>query len=280
MGLVGPNNVDATSLLLVLAVGACLSGTANAIWEIVKERAIYSRERSAGLSAGAYLISKLVVLGLISGLQAVILVLVGLSGRPLPRQGAFLTSLPLVELMLAMFALGVASMTLGLVLSSLVDTSDKAMPLLVVVVMFQVVLSGGIFPLHGKAGLQEVSWVSPSRWGYAATASTVNLNTVIPPTAAMGRLPHVFAMPGGTAVAVAKVGTGDAVGTTPSPTASPAVGAAQRTAAAPTASSSDPLWDHNAQTWLTDMIVLLLLGLGFALITWWRLIKMGPVKRR
>jgi ABC transport system ATP-binding/permease protein len=280
MGLVGPNNVDATSLLLVLAVGACLSGTANAIWEIVKERAIYSRERSAGLSAGAYLISKLVVLGLISGLQAVILVLVGLTGRPLPKQGAILTSLPLAELMLAMFALGVASMTLGLVLSSLVDTSDKAMPLLVVVVMFQVVLSGGIFPLHGKAGLQEVSWVSPSRWGYAATASTVNLNTVIPPTTAIGRLPRAIAMPAGTAVTIAKVGTGDRAVTTPSPTASPTVGTAQRSATAPTASSSDPLWDHNATTWLTDMVVLLLLGLGFALITWWRLIKMGPVKRR
>ena len=60
----------------------------------------------------------------------------------------------MVELVLAMFALGVASMTLGLLLSSLVDTSDKAMPLLVVVVMFQVVLSGGIFPLHGKVGLR------------------------------------------------------------------------------------------------------------------------------
>ncbi|HSR82897.1 MAG TPA: FHA domain-containing protein [Streptosporangiaceae bacterium] len=229
-GLVGPNNVDATSLLLVLAVGACLSGTANAIWEIVKERSIYSRERSAGLSAGAYLVSKLVVLGLITGLQAVVLVLVGLSGRPLPPQGAVLTGLPLAELMLAMFALGVASMTLGLLLSSVVDTSDKAMPLLVIVVMFQVVLSGGIFPLHGKAGLEELSWFSPSRWGYAANASTANLNTVVP----------AAAPPGGT----------------------------------------DPLWNHSPHTWLIDMAVVVLLALGFAVITWWRLLKMGPIKRR
>jgi ABC transport system ATP-binding/permease protein len=214
----------------VLAVGACLSGTANAIWEIVKERSIYIRERSAGLSAGAYLVSKLVVLGLITGLQAVVLVLVGLSGRPLPPQGAVLTGLPLVELMLAMFALGVASMTLGLLLSSVVDTSDKAMPLLVVVVMFHVVLSGGIFPLHGKAGLEELSWFSPSRWGYAATASTANLNTVVP----------AAAPPGGT----------------------------------------DPLWNHSPQTWLIDMAVVVLLALGFAVITWWRLLKMGPIKRR
>jgi ABC-type multidrug transport system ATPase subunit/pSer/pThr/pTyr-binding forkhead associated (FHA) protein len=275
MGLAGPNNVDATSLLLVLAVGACLSGTANAIWEIVKERSVYSRERSAGLSAGAYLISKLVVLGMISGLQAVVLVLVGLTGRQLPEHGAILTSLPLVELMLAMFALGVASMTLGLLLSSVVDTSDKAMPLLVVVVMFQVVLSGGIFPLHGKAGLEEVSWLSPSRWGYAATASTVNLNTVIPQAAALGSGPRVASLPSAAPVAVAKFTGSRETTTVPRRSA-----AASGQAASAAATGTDVLWEHNAQTWLIDMAVMLLLALGFALITWWRLLKMGPIKRR
>jgi ABC-type multidrug transport system ATPase subunit len=274
-GLVGPDNVNATSLLLVLAVGACLSGAANAIWEIVKERSIFSRERSAGLSAGAYLMSKLIVLGLISGLQAVVLVLVGLTGRPLPHQGAILAHAPLVELMLAMFALGVASMTLGLLLSSVVDTSDKAMPLLVVIVMFQVVLSGGVFPLHGKVGLEQVSWLAPSRWGYAATASTVNLNAVIPPTASGTKAPRYPAAAGlGSAgpVTVAKVAAAKKPHTAPS---------ARPGRTAVTASSgTDPVWDHNARTWLTDMAFLLLLAFGFALLTWWRLVKMGPVKRR
>jgi ABC transport system ATP-binding/permease protein len=282
-GLLGPNNVDATSLLLVLAVGACLSGTANAIWEIVKERSVYSRERSAGLSAGAYLISKLVVLGLMSGLQAVVLVLVGLTGRPLPAHGAILTNLPLVELMLAMFALGVASMTLGLLLSSLVDTSDKAMPLLVVVVMFQVVLSGGIFPLHGKVGLEEASWFSPSRWGYAATASTSDLNHVIPPTAGPApRGPGVTSLRAPGPVTVAKVTAVGRSSKTPSPSPTPQLKSPtpQLNKAPPTASGTDPLWDHNPRTWLTDIALLLLLAFGFALITWWRLLKMGPVKRR
>jgi hypothetical protein len=280
MGLLGPNNVDATSVLLVLAVGACLSGTANAIWEIVKERSIYSRERSAGLSAGAYLISKLVVLGLISGLQAVVLVLVGLTGRPLPKQGTVLPHLPLVELMLAMFALGVASMTLGLLLSSLVDTSDKAMPLLVVVVMFQVVLSGGIFPLHGKTGLEQVSWISPSRWGFAATGATVNLNAVIPPTSALPALRGPGALPVSRPVTVARVTAGQSPSASPSasPSPSPSVSPAGQPATA--SSSADPVWDHTASTWLTDMAILILLALAYAVITWWRLVRMGPVKRR
>ncbi len=236
-GLAGVNNADATSLLLVLAVGACFAGAANSVWELVKERSIYSRERAAGLSAGAYLLSKLLILGVISSVQAAVMLAIGLTGRPLPAHGAVLTNLPMVELLLAMAALAIASMTLGLLVSAVVNTTDKALPLLVVAVMAQVVLSGGIFPLYGKAGLQQISWLSPSRWGFAATASTVNLNKIGPPLAA-------------------------------------------QSAASGTAVPPDPLWDHTAATWLTDMGILLLLALAFALLTWWRLAKMGPAKRR
>ena len=232
-GLQGPNNAGAQTLLLVLAVGACFSGAANAIWEIIKERSIYSRERAAGLSAGAYLLSKLLILGVISALQSVILVAVGLTGRPLPPQGALLTHLPLLELLLAVAALGVASMALALLISSLVNSSEKAIPLLVGIVMFQVVLSGGIFPLHGKVGIEEVAWLSPSRWGYAATAATADLNKIMP-----------AASPSGPAV------------------------------------TADPLWNHTAVAWLTDIGVLLALALVFCLLTWRRLIKMGPLQRR
>jgi ABC transport system ATP-binding/permease protein len=281
-GLIGPDNPDATSLLLVLSVGAVLSGTANAIWEIVKERSIYSRERAAGLSSGAYLASKLLILGVMSGVQAVVLVAVGLIGRPLPKQGTILPHLPLVELMLAMFVLGIGAMALGLLLSAIVDTSDKAMPLLVLVVMFQVVLSGGIFPLHGKAGLEQVSWLSPSRWGYAATGATVDLNHVIPPTSAPLRTPWLGSPAGlpGRTVTIAQVSKPKHKKTA-SPSASPgATPTGTSVATASSGSTTDPLWDHNAKTWLTDIIALLLLALGFAMLTWWRLAKMGPVKRR
>ena len=121
------------------------------------------------------------VLGTISAVQAVILVLIGLAGRPLPPRGAVLGSLPLVELMAAIAVLAVASMTAGLLISALVSSSDKTMPLLVVAVLVQVVLSGAVFRLNGKAGLEQFAWLSPSRWGLGATASTVDLNAVTPP---------------------------------------------------------------------------------------------------
>ena len=57
-------------MLLILVIGACFIGAANSVRELVKERPIYARERAAGLSSGAYLLSKLIVLGVISGVQA------------------------------------------------------------------------------------------------------------------------------------------------------------------------------------------------------------------
>jgi ABC-type multidrug transport system ATPase subunit/pSer/pThr/pTyr-binding forkhead associated (FHA) protein len=180
-GLTGTSNGNAIQVLLILVMGACLIGVANAVRELVKERPIYYRERAAGLSPGAYLASKLAVLGLISAVQAVVLVLIGLAGRPLPRHGAFLTAAPLAELMLGIAVLAVASMTAGLLISAVVNSSDKTMPLLVVTVLAEVVLSGGVFRLNGTAGLEQISWLSSSRWGFGAVASTSNLNQVTPP---------------------------------------------------------------------------------------------------
>jgi hypothetical protein len=164
-------NADAQTLLLVLAVGACLTGIANSVRELVKERAIYSRERAAGLSAGVYLSSKLVILGAISGLQAVILVALGLFGRPMPAHGALLGHAALAEVLLAVALLAVASMTLGLLVSAMVSTSERTMPFLVLLTMAQLVLSGDVLPINGRAGLEQLAWLSPSRWGLGATGA-------------------------------------------------------------------------------------------------------------
>jgi ABC transport system ATP-binding/permease protein len=173
-------NPDAGTLLLIMAICACLAGMASSVRELVKERSIFARERAAGLSPGAYLASKLLVLGVISILQSTLLVLLGVSWRQLPAHGAFLIGAPLLELILGIALLAVASMCLGLFVSAIVSTSEKAMPFLVLFTMIQVVLSGYVVPLAGNVGLQQLSVVAPSRWGLAAAATTVNLNVITP----------------------------------------------------------------------------------------------------
>jgi ABC-type multidrug transport system ATPase subunit len=311
LGLVGPDNQGAESLLLILVISACFAGAANAVRELVKERPIYSRERAAGLSSGAYITSKLVILGLISGVQAMVMVTIGLVGRPLPAHGAFLQQ-PLVELIVAIGVLAIVSMTLGLLISASVDTSEKTMPLLIVAVIFQVVMTGGVFPLTGKAGLEQVAWLAPSRWGFAAAASTVNLNVISLPV--VPKVPAVkkpapgsshkprskhkarhapqpatsrgtATAPGSAKAHVPAKGHGPAKGhhpakAHPSGKADVSPGTATQTATAASAGTADPLWKHTARTWVTDMAVMLLLGLAFTLIAWWRLVKLSPGRRK
>jgi ABC-type multidrug transport system ATPase subunit len=267
-GFAGHGNEDAISVLLVLVIGACFIGAANSVRELVKERAIYTRERAAGLSAGAYLVSKLLILALISAIQSLILVGIGILGRKLPATGSFLHHLPLVELLIAMAVLSIVSMTLGLLISAMVNSSDKTMPLLVVGVMFQVILTGGIFPVAGKVGLEQISWVAPSRWGFAAVASTVRLNVIEQlPQALTGASPPA---PSGSASGAAAASQSPAA----TPTGGPAGAASE--ASEPT----DPLWDHDSSAWLKDMGLLIALGLVFTGLSWWRLVKIKPGRRR
>ena len=90
--------------------------------------------------------------------------------------------------MLGVAVLAIASMTAGLLISAAVNSSDKTLPLLVVTVLVEVVLSGGVIRLNGSAGLQQLAWLTPSRWGFGAVASTIDLNHVTPPPA--GRHPR------------------------------------------------------------------------------------------
>jgi hypothetical protein len=103
------------------------------------------------------------------------------SWRQFPAHGAFLTGFPLIEVILGIAVLAVASMCLGLLVSAMVSTSEKAMPFLVLFTMVQVVLSGYVVPLANNPGLKQFSMIAPSRWGFAAAASTVNLNVITPP---------------------------------------------------------------------------------------------------
>ncbi|MBF6166410.1 FHA domain-containing protein [Streptomyces gardneri] len=172
------SNVDAPTKLMILAFAACFVGTGNSIREIVKEQTIYRRERAAGLSAGVYLMSKLLVLSVITTLQAAVLVMIGTIGVSMPPKGVF-TSVEL-ELILVMALLGIASLALGLLVSVSVNTSEKTLPLLIVLSMAQLVLTGGMVRLPGTPVLGQLSYLSPSRWGYGAGAATLDLDTLSP----------------------------------------------------------------------------------------------------
>ncbi|MGW0907590.1 FHA domain-containing protein [Streptomyces sp. NPDC002853] len=172
-------NGDAGTIMLILAVGMCFSGAANSVRELIKERVIYERERATGLSRSAYLMSKVIVLGVITALQGVIICGIGFATRDLPEEGLIFP--PAVEICLVIIALGFTSMMFGLVISSLVKTAEKTMPLLVMFAIVQVVFTGVLFQVYGSPGLEQFAWLMPSRWAIAGAGATLDLAHLMPP---------------------------------------------------------------------------------------------------
>ncbi|MFC6064436.1 FHA domain-containing protein [Streptomyces ochraceiscleroticus] len=173
-------NRDAATIMLILTVGMCFSGAANSVRELIKERVIYERERATGLSRSAYLMSKVVVLGLVTALQGVIIAAIGFSTRNMPAEGLIVQDLPAIEMTVAIIALGFTSMMFGLLISSLVKTAEKTMPLLVMFAIVQVVFTGVLFQLYNTPGVAQFAWLMPSRWAVAALGATADLNTLLP----------------------------------------------------------------------------------------------------
>ncbi|MEU0785771.1 FHA domain-containing protein [Streptomyces sp. NPDC006173] len=171
----------AMNALLILCVGGVLTGAANAVRELVKERVIYQRERAVGLSRSAYLMSKVVVLGTITVLQAVVLTLVALFGVDLNAPGGEGVLMPpLVEITLAVALLAFTAMMLGLLVSAVVRKEEVTMPLLVLLAIVQVVFCGALLKLHGVPGIEQLAWLVPSRWALGAMAGTIGLSRIVP----------------------------------------------------------------------------------------------------
>ncbi|MCT9109033.1 FHA domain-containing protein [Streptomyces mirabilis] len=170
-----------TNALLTLCIGGVLAGAANAVREMVKERGIYQRERAVGLSRSAYLMSKIVVLGTITVLQAVVLTLVALFGVDLDAPGGKGVLMPpLFEITLAVALLAFSAMMLGLLVSAVVTKEEVTMPLLVLIAVVQVVFSGALLKLHGVPGVEQLAWLVPARWALGAMSGTIDLGRIVP----------------------------------------------------------------------------------------------------
>lgn len=161
------------NILGAVVVAAVAIGAANSIREIVKELPIYQRERAIGLQRSAYLASKVLVLGALTCAQVFVLVVITTLRSGGPGHANVLV-IPHLELIFDVMLTGVAAVSLGLVLSTLVSSSEKAMALIPVVFVVQWLFSGAALDLQSKPVLREVAMVTSANWGMAAAASTTN----------------------------------------------------------------------------------------------------------
>jgi len=166
-------------LLFLVSIIVLWSGCNNTAKEIVKEEAIYARERAVNLAILPYVASKFIVMSVLTVFQTVLLmgmVYGTLYALHMIKPGFIEhNEMPAKEYMLPygpqfgfLALLAMAGVALGLLLSACVSSPDRANALLPYVLIPQIILGGGIMPI--KYGVLEwLAWVlSPEYWAFRA----------------------------------------------------------------------------------------------------------------
>ncbi len=175
----GPAPTQPQYIMVLLNIGAVFMGTALTIRDLIGERPIFRREQAVGLSTTAYLLAKVVVFCAFATAQAAIATAIVRVGKGAPTADPPLFGNSTFSLFLTVAATCVASAMLGLLMSAVAQSNEQIMPLLVVSIMGQLVLCGGMIPVTGRLGLNQLSWVTPGRWGYAAGASSIDFPSLV-----------------------------------------------------------------------------------------------------
>jgi hypothetical protein len=144
----------------LMAVSAIWFGTNNAAREIVGELPIFKRERMFNQGIFPYILSKITVLGAFAAAQAILFVLI-IYVRYQDTNPSW--NDPLVTFFW-MLSISLAATLMGLLLSSLVKTTEKVMTIVPIVLIPQIMLAGIVAKISLPL-VEVISYVTLSRWG-------------------------------------------------------------------------------------------------------------------
>lgn len=134
------NTPNDARTIFIAAVIAMWLGANNAIREIVSETAVYERERLVNLKIPSYVLSKFTILAGIGLIQCFLFMLI------MTIFGRF-ESVDFSMLTLILYLTLLAGAAIGLFFSALVSSTEKAMSILPLILIPQLLLSGFLKPL-------------------------------------------------------------------------------------------------------------------------------------
>ncbi|MCL5045089.1 MAG: ATP-binding cassette domain-containing protein [Deltaproteobacteria bacterium] len=139
-------------------------GCLNSAREVVKELPIYLRERAVNLRLGSYLLSKLLPLTGLCALQCVALLAIVSRMVPIPGSNA--------ERGVVLFLTALAAMTMGLMVSAFVSSTDKAIATIPLLIIPQMILSDVSIRLgHTSKAIAKLSIIA--YWSFNAIKVTL-----------------------------------------------------------------------------------------------------------
>ncbi|MGB3693100.1 MAG: ATP-binding cassette domain-containing protein [Spirulinaceae cyanobacterium] len=165
----------ALRVLFVFTCAAMWVGLSTSLQEVVKEAAIYARERLVNLALLAYFGSKTLILGGVAALQTLLITIVILIGFQSPDPEFIAWPLGLaITTFLTLFT----CISLGLMVSTTVKNSSQANNALPLLLLPQIIFSGVLFKMTGIGS--KISWLMLSRWSVGAYGSLVDVNAMVP----------------------------------------------------------------------------------------------------
>ncbi len=170
-----PVDGDASHVMVMLffaTVIPFLVGALSSVREIVKEKAIYRRERTVNLRIIPYLLSKMGVGFLFALYHAAALLVLKLVAVDFSHLG--LEDLGLYYLLLVLAVM--SGVMWGLLISALAPREEQAILVAIVLVVIQLVFSGGILPLSqlGTAG-EAIGYATSSKWAFEAVVDVTQV---------------------------------------------------------------------------------------------------------
>jgi ABC transport system ATP-binding/permease protein len=151
-------------IMFILGISAVWLGCLNSAREVVKELPIYLRERSVNLKIAPYLLSKVLPLSILCLIQCAALLAVV----------AYLISIPgnLALRGIVLFITAMAATTMGLTVSALVSSSDKAIGMIPLLLIPQVILSNAVVKLGANSKL-VAQFTMISFWSFDGLKATL-----------------------------------------------------------------------------------------------------------
>ncbi len=143
-------------VMFLMAIAAIWFGVSNSAKEIVGEKDVAQREFRVNVLLFPYLISKQLVLFLLSAVQTFIFLGILMLVYPDLNNFIFLYGILLV--------LSICAIQFGLMLSALTQTTEEVMSLLPIALMPQIILSGVLQPIESTVTM-FLSYLTIGRWG-------------------------------------------------------------------------------------------------------------------
>ena len=166
------DTLDAMTAMYIITAFAIFLGAFNSAREITKEIPIYARERLVNLGVLPYVMSKVAVLSVVSLIQSALLLGIFAVGVDLSDLGWEIYP----KLLAAIFLTSLGGLSMGLLVSATMRNSDRAIALVPLLIIPQLLLAGANVPLERMSWpARALAQLMLSKWALELTGSMAGL---------------------------------------------------------------------------------------------------------